>query len=129
MVPAMPEWLTLVLLGLMLTITAVIAFWAVLTLVTVSKSAASRTLYVLFSVFLAAEIGVALLLRTSFYSSYGSAALWAFLILVSLGGSLMLLFLGAAICFARWSERPFGTVIGACLSGAVFVALLVTCLR
>ena len=125
----MSESLTDVVFGLMVMITLVIAIWAPLTLATAQKSTTDRTLYVLFSVFLAAELAVTFLLRRSFHGSYVSAALFGLLILLSLAGSLLLLLLGVTLSFARRHERPVGTVIAACLSGAVFVALCVTLLR
>ena len=125
----MPESLTVIVLGLMATTTFVIGTWAALTLVTVPKLRTNRGLYVFFSLFLAAEIVVAFLLRRSFHASYGSTALWGLLCLLALIGSLMLLLLGVAISFARWRERPVGPVMAACLSGALFVGLCIAFLR
>jgi hypothetical protein len=125
----MSESLTDVVLGLMVTMTLVIAIWAPLTLATAQKSTTDRTLYVFFSVFLAAQLGVTFLLRRLFHGSYVSAALFEFLMLLSLAGSLLLLLLGVTLSFSRRRERPVDTVIAACLSGAVFVALCVTLLR
>jgi FtsH-binding integral membrane protein len=113
----------------MVMITLVITIWAPLTLATAQKSTTDRTLYVLFSVFLAAQLGVTFLLGRSFHRSYVSAGLMGLLILLSLAGSLLLLLLGVTLSLARRHERPVGTVIAACLSGAVFIALCVALLR
>ena len=125
----MSESLTLIVLGLMVTITLLIAIWAPLTLAKAQKSTTDRTLCVFFSVFLAAQLGVTFLLGRSFHASYVSAALLGLHVLLSLAGSLFLLSLGVTLAFGRRHERPVGIVIAACLSGAVFVALCVTLLH
>ena len=93
------------------------------------KSTSDRTLCVFFSILLAAQLGVTFLLGRSFHASYVSAALSGLQVLLSLAGSLLLLSLGVTLSFARRHKRPVGTVIAACLSGGVFVALCVTLLH
>src|SRR5262245_28268850 len=90
----MSETFTLIVFLLMVTISFVAAAWAALTLALRKTSANDRALYVLFSLLLPAQLGVALLFRGSFYASYLSVALFGLSVLVAFVGSLLLFVLG-----------------------------------
>jgi len=121
----MSESLTIIVAGLMVAFALLVVFWTALTLVKTQKTREDHTLYICFSVSLAALLGIAFLLPRSFYSDY----LLALFMLLSWAGSLLLLVLGVVISIGRRRERQVGTVIAACLSGALFIGFCVTVLR
>ena len=109
--------------ALIVTISFVITTWAALTLALRKKSTTDRTLYIVFSVVLPAQLAIFLLLRGSFHAGYLSALLFILSVLFLVPGGLLLLILVIVPSFAFRRERPFAIITATCLSAVVFTAL------